>query len=250
MSRTFEAVALLPMKANSERVPGKNFRLFAGKPLFRWILDTLLELDEIEKVVINTDARQLLLSNGLVESERVVIRDRKPELCGDAVSMNRVLRDDVEAVEAKRYLMTHTTNPLLSEDTIRKALHAFVEGVEKSEKFDSLFTVNRFQARFYRANVSPVNHDPDRLVPTQELEPWYEENSMLYLFSRESFFRTGSRIGRSPMMFATPRMESVDIDVPTEWHLAEVLALSKQLFLAHADEPGETGECGVVGADD
>src|SRR3546814_10507062 len=41
-------VALLPMKANSERVKGKNFREFCGKPLFRLILDTLLEVDEIE----------------------------------------------------------------------------------------------------------------------------------------------------------------------------------------------------------
>ena len=39
-------VALLPMKANSERVVGKNFRDFNGKPLFRWILDTLLSVGQ------------------------------------------------------------------------------------------------------------------------------------------------------------------------------------------------------------
>src|SRR5262249_9017177 len=50
-------VALLPMKGHSERVPGKNFRDFCGKPLFRWILDSLLSLPEIGLVVINTDAR-------------------------------------------------------------------------------------------------------------------------------------------------------------------------------------------------
>jgi CMP-N-acetylneuraminic acid synthetase len=42
-------VALLPMKANSERVRGKNFREFNGKPLFRWILDTLLSVEEIDR---------------------------------------------------------------------------------------------------------------------------------------------------------------------------------------------------------
>lgn len=93
-------VALLPMKANSTRVKGKNFRDFCGKPLFRWILDSLLEVKEIDTVVINTDAREILAENGLVESDRVLIRDRKPEICGDEVSMNLVLADDIENVDA------------------------------------------------------------------------------------------------------------------------------------------------------
>ena len=81
-------VALLPMKAHSARVSGKNFRDFCGKPLFRWILDTLLEVEEIDLVVINTDAREILKENGLVDSERVLIRDRPEEICGVFVSMN------------------------------------------------------------------------------------------------------------------------------------------------------------------
>ena len=88
------------MKANSQRVKGKNFRLLNGKPLFRWILDSLLAIDEIDAVIINTDARHILAENGLVESDRVIIRDRKPELCGDEVSMNLILGDDIAAVEA------------------------------------------------------------------------------------------------------------------------------------------------------
>ena len=77
MTVTDKIVALLPMKANSERVVGKNFRHFNGKPLFRWMLDTLLAVAEIREVVINTDARHILADNGLVESERVRIRDRR-----------------------------------------------------------------------------------------------------------------------------------------------------------------------------
>ena len=119
-----KVVALLPMKANSERVKGKNFRQFNKKPLFRWILDTLLEVAEIDQVVINTDARHILAENGLTDSERVMIRDRKPEIYGDMVSMNLVLADDVKNVDADIYLMTHTTNPLIRADTIRRALTA------------------------------------------------------------------------------------------------------------------------------
>lgn len=219
----YRCIALLPMKAHSARVSGKNFRSFAGKPLFRWILDTLLSIPEIDKVVINTDARDILATNGLVEAERVIIRDRKPELCGDFTSMNLVLADDVAAIDSEAYLMTHTTNPLLGADTIRGALAAYRAGVAAGT-CDSLFTVNKFQTRFYRADVSAVNHDPKNLIRTQDLEPWFEENSNLYLFNRASFAATKARIGDKPMLFETPRRESADIDDQEGWNIAETMA--------------------------
>jgi CMP-N-acetylneuraminic acid synthetase len=216
-------VALLPMKANSERVTGKNFKDFHGKPLFRWILDSLIEVEEIGQVIINTDARHILRENGVIDSDRILIRDRKPEICGDMVSMNLVLADDIENVEADSYLMTHTTNPLLSAETIRRALGAFQQG--KSEGIaDSLFTVDKIQARFYRADCSAVNHDPNNLVRTQDLEPWFQENSNLYIFTRGSFAETNGRIGIKPMMFESPKFESIDIDTPEDWDFAVISA--------------------------
>jgi CMP-N-acetylneuraminic acid synthetase len=222
-----EIVALLPMKAHSERVKGKNFRSFNGKPLFRWVLDSLLEVESISKVVINTDARSILTEHGLGDASRVLIRDRRPELCGDFVSMNRILADDLAAVPADVYLMTHTTNPLLSSATMREALRRFEDG---RRQFDSLFSVNKFQSRFYKSDGSPVNHDPHNLIRTQDLEPWYEENSNLYIFTPESFKKTNARIGVKPIMFETPRIESFDIDTPDDWTICELL--SKELLSA------------------
>jgi CMP-N-acetylneuraminic acid synthetase len=219
----YRCVALLPLKAHSARVSGKNFRSFAGKPLFRWILDSLLSLPEIEKVVINTDARSILAQNGLVDTDRVLIRDRKPELCGDFVSMNLVLADDVAAIDSEAYLMTHTTNPLLGAGTIAAALQAYRASLAAGT-CDSLFTVNKFQTRFYRVNGSAINHDPNNLVRTQDLEPWYEENSNLYIFDRASFATTQARIGKKPMMFETPKVESADIDDQDGWNMAEAIA--------------------------
>ena len=211
-------VALLPMKANSERVKGKNFRVIAGKPLFQWILNALLDVDGLDKVIINTDAKEILLENGLVESDRIVIRDRKEHLLGDFTSMNLILEDDINAVKSEKYIMTHTTNPLLTSDTINKALKLYGDSDS-----DSLFTINKVQTRFYREDGSPVNHNPDELIRTQDLEAWFEENSCLYVFTKESFSKTGARIGEKPMMFETPPLESVDIDEPEDWFMAEAL---------------------------
>ncbi|UPM49180.1 acylneuraminate cytidylyltransferase family protein [Synechococcus sp. A10-1-5-1] len=216
-------VALLPMKANSTRIPSKNFRDFLGKPLYRWILDTLLSVEEIDQVVINTDAREILLEHGLVENNRVLIRDRKQEICGDDISMNLVLADDIRNVQADIYLMTHTTNPLLTPKTIRTAITK-LENSFVTDSADSLFSVNKLQSRFYRSDRTPINHDPENLIPTQELEPWFEENSNLYLFTASSFLETNARIGNKPIMHITPRMESIDIDTFEEWELALAVA--------------------------
>lgn len=214
-------VALLPMKANSERVKGKNFRDFNGKPLFQWILDTLLEIKEIDQVIINTDAREILAENGLVETDRIVIRDRKKEICGDMVSMNLIIEDDVNNVNADIYMMTHTTNPLITSNSILGALKSF-QAKKDSGDADSLFTVDKIQTRFYREDCSAVNHDPGNLTRTQDLEPWFEENSNLYIFTKESFEKTSARIGENPMMYETPKFESIDIDTPDDWDFAIV----------------------------
>ena len=180
-------------------MPNKNFKNFAGKPLFRWILDSLLNCSEIDLVCINTDARDILIGNGLIETDRLIIRDRKTQLCGDHVSMNLIIKDDIEAIEAERYLMTHTTSPLVASNTIKRALNVYDNSINDG-KFDSLFGVTKFQTRFYKSDSSPVNHDPKNLIRTQDLEPWYEENSSLYLFSKQSFSSTDARIGANPFI--------------------------------------------------
>ena len=221
MKSSTHTIALLPMKANSERVKGKNFRDFCGKPLFRWILETLLAIEDIDQIVINTDARHILAKNGLVETDRIIIRDRKPEICGDHISMNAIIEDDIQNITADTYLMTHTTNPLLSADTIKKALSKFEE-CKINNSADSLFTVDKIQTRFYRSDGSPINHDPNHLIPTQNLEPWFEENSNLYIFTKDSFSKTGARIGSKPFMYENPRLESIDIDTATDWDFAVI----------------------------
>ncbi|KCZ58787.1 MULTISPECIES: acylneuraminate cytidylyltransferase family protein [Hyphomonas] len=224
MTDNTKITALLPMKAHSARVKSKNFRLIAGKPLFQWILDALLAVPAIDKVVINTDARQILADEGLIESDRVMIRDRKPELCGDFVSMNLVLGDDIANVPSDHYLMTHTTNPLLQPDMIEGLIGTYL-GALKAGKADSLFTVNEMHTRFYTVEGAPINHDPDNLIRTQDLPAYMEENSVCYLFTPQSFAATNARIGKTPLLYPTPKLQSVDIDEISDWFIAESLLM-------------------------
>lgn len=219
-----KVVALLPMKANSQRIPGKNFKAFCGKPLFRWVLDTLLSVDQIEQTIINSDALEELKNCGLTSNDRVLVQRRANELSGDEVSMNKIIEADISNNAADVYFMTHTTNPFLSVGTIRQAFNSYYEGL--SEGYDSLFSVDRVQMRFFNKEAKPLNHDPDNLIQTQDLEPWFAENSNFYIFSGESFKAANARIGLKPKMFVSSRLESVDIDTPDDWAFAEALGNS------------------------
>ena len=85
--------------------------------------------------------------------------------------------------------------------------------------------MNPIQTRFYTKSGKPINHNPKELIPTQDLEVMYEENSNLYIFSKESFLSTNSRIGKTPILFEMPITESCDIDTKEDWEIAESIAL-------------------------
>ena len=139
--------------------------------------------------------------------------------------MNKIIKNDIENITSKNYLMTHTTNPFLSKITIEKAFKKYLESKE-SNLNDSLFTVNVYQNRFYKENGEAINHDPSKLLRTQDLEKWMEENSNLYIFSKESFLSTNNRIGQNPILFNTPKKESIDIDNEDDWEFATLIMQS------------------------
>ena len=221
MIHSRKVVALVPIKDQSERVSRKNFRAFAGKPLYHHIVHALDRTYAVDEIVIDTDSHRVMREAPEL-SPKVRAIERPEELRGHDVSTNRIFGHDLVQVEADIFVQTHATNPLLRPETIAAALKTFVDN---EEEYDSLFGVNTYRSRFYREDGSAVNHDPELLIPTQDLSPVYEENSCIYVFTRESFEKRRRRIGLKPLMFPTPPMESVDIDDEFAFRLAELLAL-------------------------
>lgn len=214
-------IALLPMKGHSERVPNKNMRNFAGKPLYHAIVNSLLAAKNISKVVIDTDS-EVIKADALSSFERVQIIDRPKEICGDFVSMNEIIKHDISILkEEQNFIQTHSTNPLISGSTIDKAIDEYLKNISK---YDSLFSVTRIQSRLYWKDGKAINHNPAELLRTQDLPPVFEENSNFYIFSRNSFVAANDkRIGLKPQMFEVNKLEAVDIDYEEDFLLAEML---------------------------
>lgn len=217
--KKIKIAALVPMRHHSQRVPGKNFRNLAGKPLFHYILETLSQCPEIQHIAVNTDS-ELIQKDIEKNFPEISVIVRPEKLCADTISMNEILMYDTGQIPADLYLQTHSTNPLLKAATISKAINEFRK---QSPPYDSLFSVTRIQTRLWDQNTLPVNHDPDVLLQTQDLPPIFEENSCIYLFTAENLKRRGNRIGENPMMFEIPVEEALDIDEESDFQIADLL---------------------------
>ncbi|MBK9925611.1 MAG: acylneuraminate cytidylyltransferase family protein [Anaerolineales bacterium] len=213
-------IALVPMRHHSQRVPGKNYRNLAGKPLYQHIVETLLAVPEINEIVVDTDSDPVM--SGLRKNfPQVKIINRPEHLRADDIPMNEILIHDTEQYPADFYLQTHSTNPLLKAETVSKAIQAFRASYPEK---DSLFSVTRWQTRLYFQDGRAINHNPKELIQTQDLPPVYEENSCLYIFTRENLVKKHHRIGDMPLMFEMDADEAWDIDEELDFVITDYLA--------------------------
>ena len=219
--------AIIPIKHLSERVPGKNYRLFNNIPLFQIILDTLVQSKYINHIIIDTNSE--IVKNIILDkycNNNITIYDRPENISSGDTPVNFLLENVINELNLNYdfYFQTHTTNPLLSIETIDNSIEIFIKN---EKKFDSLFSVKEIKSRFYTINdnnrICPLNHNIKELLPTQNLKPIYEENSCIYIFTKDVLFKNHHRIGNNPYMYLMTDLESQDIDTENDFVLAEIL---------------------------
>lgn len=212
-------IAIIPIKHHSSRIPGKNYRIMNGKPLFYYILNTLQNCPSVSQIIVDTNSTPVIDAI-LKDFKNIVIYHRPQHLWGSDVSTNKLLTNIISTlnIEADIYLHTHATNPLLKSSTIEIAIQNFIN----SDK-DSLFTVNELHTRLYDKNANAYNHNPDILIPTQNLDPIYEENSCLYLTPHKTLIKYGRRIGNNPYIYPIDKFEAQDIDWENDFILTEYI---------------------------
>lgn len=213
-----DVVAFVPMRHSSERVPGKNYRELDGAPLFHHMVRTLQACPEVSRIVIDTDS-PTVAEQCAEHFPDVMVIDRPAHLLGGETPMTAVLQHDAAVADSDWYLQTHSTSPLLRSSTISGALAALEAALDRH---DSLFSVTRLQTRLYDADFAPVNHDPAVLLRTQDLPPLYEENSGMYVFTREQIAQ-GRRFGDRPLLYEIDPLEATDIDEEPDFVLADAL---------------------------
>ena len=206
--------AIVPIKRESQRIPDKNFKIINKKPLFFWVISSLSKSDYIDEIVINCD-------NSYTEEKLSEYFDflkfvyRPESLIGNEISMNKIISSTLDECKNNSIFQTHTTNPLLSVKTINSVIKRHIDN-----NLD-YFAVTKLYERLYDKHVNPINHDINKLIQTQDLEPFYQENSGFYIFSKDNFRKNNNRISSNSKFYETYFPENIDIDNKSDFEIAE-----------------------------
>lgn len=207
-------VAIVPMKLNNTRLPQKNTKSFTnGKPLCYYILNTLLRIKKIDEVYVycsNENIKEYI-------PQGVKFLKRSASLDTDKTSMNEVLKAFADDIFADIYVMTHTTAPFISAESIEKGLDAVLSGMN-----DSAFAAKKLQDFLWK-NGTPFNYSLENIPRTQDLDPLYEETSGFYIYERYVINELGRRIGQSPFIVEVNEIEAVDIDEKEDFEIADAI---------------------------
>ena len=204
----------IPIKANSERVKGKNLRELNGKPLYHYIIEHVKSSCVFDDVFIDTDSEEV--AHYAQKSEiRVIVR--LPELAENTANGNDLLLHHYELYpHYDYYFQLFATAPFLQPDTIR----ACYEKLTGSMDYDSCFTATENHGFYWYAGT-PVNYRPGILPRSQDMLPVFEETTGLYGIRRDAFEKYHCRIGRNPYIHIVNKFEAVDINTEDDWKVAE-----------------------------
>ena len=207
-------VAVVPMKLNNSRLPQKNTKIFTnGKPLCHYILSTLLKVKEIEEVYVYCSSPEIV--DYIPDGIKYLRRSKELDL--DTTKMNEVLGSFAKEVDADIYVMTHTTSPFVSGESISKGINAV-----KSGEFDSAFAAKKLQD-FLWQDGKPLNYILDNIPRTQDLPVIYQETSGFYVYLKRVMEQWNRRIGENPFIVEVNQIEGVDVDELEDFQIADAI---------------------------
>lgn len=208
-----KTVAFVPIRLNSRRVEGKNLRLLGGRPLMTYILDTLRDCEHIDETYVYCSDPDI--ARHLPDGVKFLRRD--PALDSDSTLGEEIYDAFTREVDADIYVLAHATSPFIRRATVDDAVARVGSG-----EYDSAFSAERIQTfAWYEGRT--LNYSPERVPRTQDLEPVFVETSAFFVFRREVWRDMRRRIGLRPYMAVTDRIESMDIDYPDDFRLAEAI---------------------------
>ncbi len=212
-----KVVALVPIKMNNERTPGKNTKRFSdGTPLIHFILKALKGAQEVDETYVYCSKEEI--KEYLIDGVNYLKRDEKYDTA--QANVNDMFYAFSQAVPADIYVLAHATAPFQLSESIDKGIKAV-----KSGEYDSAIAVKRHQD-FFWLNGKPLNYDPQNIPRTQDLDPIYMETTGLYIFTKDVIEKLRRRIGEKPFILEVSEIEATDINNPIDFEIADAIYTS------------------------
>lgn len=219
-------VAFLPVKGSSERIENKNIKLLDGKPLFLHTLEKLIRSKIFDEVYLDSESEEIFELASDVPAAKL---KRDKELATNRTDGNALFYNEVSKVEADIYVQILCTSPFIKIETIK----AGIEILSNNADYDSVVLVRK--EKQYRWNSEGPEYDIQRIPNSIDLPDAIIESMGLYICRREAALRTRRRIGDRPYLLEADSIESVDVNYPSDFALANFIAAgqreSERVFL-------------------
>jgi N-acylneuraminate cytidylyltransferase len=220
-------LAIIVARGGSKRIPRKNIRNFLGKPIIAYSIETALESQLFNEVMVSTDDEEIASTAEAYGAKVPFMRSR--ENSGDHATTYAAI---AEVLEKYSNTLGHTydlgcciypTAPLLRKETIQKAL---AELKEDNESLSTLPIV-RFSFPIQRAlKLTSGRIDfvyPEHaLTRTQDLEARFHDAGQFYCFNTNLLLKRGVLIDNTSKGIEVSDLETQDIDNESDWKLAEL----------------------------
>lgn len=209
-----KVVAIVPMKMNNERLPGKNIKKFYdGTPLCDLVFNTISSLKNIDEAYCfcsDESIREFL-------PERINYLKRSKDLDTQSATMNDVIKSFISKVDSEIYVLTHVTSPFIKTSTISACIDAV-----RSGRHDSALSVEALHD-FLWLDGKPLNYDPEKIARTQDLPTIFRESSGVYVFTKELFEKHSRRVGFTPYLHEVGFVEGIDIDYSEDFDVSNAI---------------------------
>lgn len=222
-----DIVAIVPARGGSTRIPKKNLKEVDGDPLVGIAATHGREASHIDRTIVNSDDPDIRAVGEKYDTE-VMDRPERYTQDNSVQEVDRLLQWCVEELESEGIdvdviVLLYPTAPLRTIETVDEAVGMVVDG-----KYDSVLSLVESHDYLWEVgeeSVEPTNYDPTKRGPTQK-EEWNQwiENLAVYAVKRDVLMETGYRLGGKTGHVEMPEWRSVDIDTPTELHIARLLA--------------------------
>lgn len=228
-------LAITPARGGSKGVPRKNIKPLAGKPLIQHTIDAAAGCLLIDTYIVNTEDEEI---RQVAESLGVRTQNRPEDFWYDNTfqEVDRLLQWSVTDLESQGekidiVVLLYATAPLRRTEHITDCVDLVL-----NQGFDSALTLVEDRSYIWRKTgngpkeVEPVNYDPKKRGPNQK-EGWNQwvENKAVYVMKSDLLMKTGCRLGGRIGFTEMSKLESVDIDLPQDFELAEqILKMRKK----------------------
>jgi len=208
--------ALIAVRSGSVRVKNKNLRKFDESNLLELKIKQLKKIDELDDIVVNSNCEEML---NIAEKYNVKAVKRDGYFASNTVSMSEVFEHMARQMESKYIMYANCTNPLVKTQTYQNAIKEFFYNYKNNDSLVSCHDVKEFLYLDGKA----LNYDPADQPRSQDLPNIVALNFAISILSKESMIKNKNIIGKKPVFYKLNEVESVDIDTPLDFFIAENL---------------------------